>query len=144
MRVSKKVHRGGEDSEEGESLNILQPGFWVNQYKFNHRCMFDVQATDGEVFNIIDSYRAEVNPESLTIKSDSKKKFILLEDKASGVTAKVKLWRKHDNDANGEEDAEGDVEELIVVFQRKKGGLEEFNELMEGIGAYMIDIVVQF
>jgi hypothetical protein len=65
----------------------------VECYKFNQRQVFRTEESPTSVFDIIDSYRAEVCPDNLSIESNLGKKFILITDKANGLVVKLKMHK---------------------------------------------------
>ena len=126
-QTGKKV-RGTADEED---LNIISSKPFVKTYQFNNFSEFLTEESALSIFNTLDQYRAEVNPE-LQLVSDENKKRILIEDKSKALKLSLKFFKVEDEDTR-----------LKMRFIKKSGSVEDQYELLKELLPYLDQAIIE-
>ncbi|CDW84892.1 protein kinase domain containing protein [Stylonychia lemnae] len=123
----KGYHRGAEDE-----LNIVSDKPYVATYKFNNFGEFMTESKPHEVYEILNQYRAEGNPD-LILTSDKEKKRIIIENQKDSLKLHLKFYKI------GEDE---DDERVKMRFQRKQGDLQAQYLLISELMAFLNEIIL--
>jgi len=123
-----KVARGDD-----EELQVVSAKKYVAVYKFNHFGEFLTEEQPQTILSILDSYRAEANPD-LILRSDEEKKRIVIEDPGRHLQLSLKFFR-----IGGDEEDE----RMKVRFQKKSGTVQDQYELINDLLVYLNEVIIE-
>lgn len=92
-------------------MKIISDKPYVAAYKFNNFGEFLTEEGPAQILEILDSYRAEANPDMILTSQEDKKR-ILIENKSTGLKLSLKFFK-----VGSEEEGE----RLKMRFMKKAG-----------------------